>query len=591
MAAINSGADAVYIGAARFGAREAAGNQYSDIQALVRYAHRCWARVYVTVNTLLYDHELEPAGKLIGELYELGVDAIIIQDMGLLELDLPPLPLFASTQMHNHTPERIAFLEKVGIRRVILARELSLEQISRIRQSTSLELESFIHGALCVSYSGQCYMSYALGGRSGNRGQCAQPCRKRYALQNASGKLLAQGRHLLSLRDLNLSGGLGDLLEAGIRSFKIEGRLKDRAYVTNVVSHYRQELDALLEGRGLRRSSSGRSFAGFSPNLDKTFNRGYTRYFLRGRGEALTAWETPKATGELVGRVVSLGAGFFSLDQEVQLAPGDGLCFFDGQELRGTRVRRLEGKAVYPEKLEGLRTGLAVYRNHDRLFLAALEKSQPRRKIGVHFTLGEAPGGLRLEALDEDGVQAFQTLDCSLEPAEKPQQARLALEKQLGKLGGTLFELRSLQLDLPQIPFVPVAALNELRRQAVERLETAREAARPREQGGILKNAAPFPETELTFRGNVLNHKAEAFYRRHGVTGIEPAAESGLDLHGQVVMTTRYCLRYELDACPLKEKRGRLEEPLRLVDEEGHVFRLRFDCKRCVMEVILEPGA
>jgi collagenase-like PrtC family protease len=300
LAAINCGADAVYIGAAQFGAREAAANSLEDLEALVAHAHKYWARVYVTVNTLLRNDELPEAVRLIHRLHAAGVDALIIQDAGLLECDLPPLPLIASTQMHNHTPERVAFLEKVGFQRVILARELSLEQIRAIRAQTTLELECFVHGALCVSYSGQCYLSYAIGGRSGNRGQCAQPCRRRYSLVDSRGQTLASDRYLLSLRDLNLSADLKDLLEAGVSSFKIEGRLKDIHYVMNVVSYYRQQLDAILAGKGLQKSSSGRSQVGFTPDLAKTFNRGFTTYFLKGRDAAMHDHAAPKFTGAAV---------------------------------------------------------------------------------------------------------------------------------------------------------------------------------------------------------------------------------------------------------------------------------------------------
>src|SRR5512133_3326526 len=349
MAAINSGADAVYIGGAKFGARDAAGNSLDDIRALVNYAHKYWARIYVTVNTLLYDAEIEPVQQLINELYEAGADALIIQDVGLLELDLPPLPLFASTQMHNHTPERVAFLEKVGIQRAILARELSIEQIRAIRAKTTLELETFIHGALCVSYSGQCYMSYALGGRSGNRGQCAQPCSRPYQLLDKNGAVIQDGRYLLSLKDFNAAKALPDLLDAGVRSFKIEGRLKDVAYVRNTVGYYRQQLDRLLEGKAdFRPASSGKVLFDFQPNPLKTFNRGYTSYFLYGRKEPVGSPDTPKALGEPLGRVARLERGSFVLDSRAEIHRADGLCFFNSQrELVGTIVNEV-GKVNAP---------------------------------------------------------------------------------------------------------------------------------------------------------------------------------------------------------------------------------------------------
>ena len=387
--AIDCGADAVYLGAPRFGARQKAGNSLQDIAALVAHAHTYWARVYVTVNTLLYDDELPQAVRLIHELYDLGVDAVIIQDVGLLESGapwvLPPIALIASTQMHNHTPERVAFLEEVGFRRAILARELSLEQIRAIRARTSLELECFVHGALCTGYSGQCYLSYAIGGRSGNRGECAQPCRRKYSLVDADGRVLEPPRHLLSLRDLALDAELGALLDAGVTSFKIEGRLKDAAYVKNVVSWYRQQLDNALAERGLARASSGHSHVEFEPDVNKTFNRGYTTHFLHGRGEPSGAIDSPKMVGEPVGRVAAVQGDRFMLDTSLALHGGDGLTWFDAEgELTGTRVNAAEpvgGQVrVTVEDSAGVHPGLEIFRNHDHVFLRQVEQSRPQRR-------------------------------------------------------------------------------------------------------------------------------------------------------------------------------------------------------------------
>jgi collagenase-like PrtC family protease len=589
LAAIDCGADAVYIGAPRFGAREAAGNPLEDIAKLIEYAHRYWAKVYVVVNTLLRDDELLDAVRLIHRIYHLGADALIIQDTGLLECDLPPIPLFASTQMHNHTPERVAFLEQVGFRRAILARELSLEQIRQIRARTSLELETFIHGALCVCYSGQCYLSYAIGGRSGNRGQCAQPCRRRYSLVDASGQVLVKDLYLLSIRDLNLSADLRELLQAGVTSFKIEGRLKDRAYVMNVVAYYRKALDALLPELGLQKSSSGAIELDFLPNPDKTFNRGYTRYFIDGRGEPLESNATPKMVGEPIGRIQSLGRTSFTLGCKVQLHNGDGLTFFDRRgELQGTLVNRVDGRTITPARMGGLAVGLDLYRNHDHDFLTALEKSRPQRKIAVRMTLSATPYGFRLALRDEDGVTAVQDLICEKQPAEKPERARETIQKQLNKLGETEFAGTSLELELDQMVFIPVSALNELRRGAVEKLRVERQVRRPVSAGGMLSNATPYPEKQLTFKGNVLNRQAAAFYRRHGVARIEPAAESGLDLHGQAVMTTKYCLKYQLGHCPREGGTPLENEPLSLLNEDGRRLHLQFDCAACVMKVMYE---
>lgn len=589
IAAISCGADAVYIGGAKFGAREAVGNPLEDIAALVSYAHKYWARVYVTVNTLLRDEELVPVEQMIRQLYESGVDALIIQDAGLLELNLPPLPLFASTQMHNHTPERVAFLEKVGFQRAILARELSLEQIRAIRAQTRLELETFVHGALCVSYSGQCSMSYVLGGRSGNRGQCAQPCRRPYRLVDKTGAVIEDQRYLLSLRDLNLSGELAGLLDAGVRSFKIEGRLKDRLYVMNIVGHYRQKLDALLEGRRLRAAASGKVYFDFTPDPLKTFNRGYTTYFLHGRTTPPGSIDTPKSQGEPVGKVTRLGVKSFTLDGSTAMHRGDGLCFFNPQrELVGTTVNDVQGQVIFPAKMEGIRVGTPMLRNHDHRFLTALEKSQTARKIAVRFRLAETRTGLALFALDEDGVEAMITREIEKVPAEKPDQALATIEKQLRKLGGTDFTCDFVRVDLDMPYFIPIADLNALRRDAVETLAQQRLIEFPRQRGGAIQTDTPYPQTRLNYLGNVLNAKARAFYRRHGVTEIEPAAEAGMEMRGHKVMTTKHCIKHQLGAC-LKEKgANRLQEPLALVDEQGNRYPLRFNCARCEMEVYFQ---
>jgi putative protease len=593
-AAVDCGADAVYVGAPRFGAREAAGNTIADIEKLATYAHRVWARVYATVNTLLRDDELAEAERLCWQLQEAGVDGLIIQDVGLLECDLPPLPLIASTQMHNQSAERVAFWEKVGFSRAILARELDLDQIRAIRAATSIELEAFIHGALCVSMSGQCSLSYALGGRSGNRGQCAQPCRRLYCLQDAAGATLVPDKHLLSLRDLNLSAGLRELVEAGITSFKIEGRLKNKAYVMNIVGHYRRKLDALLAELGGRRASSGQTTLGFEPDPDKTFNRGYTAYFLHGRGAAVASPDSPKHVGEPVGRVVDVRRDGFVLEAAAPLHSGDGISFFGrDQELHGTVVNQINGAAVFPEKLGGIERGLRVFRNHDHAFVSQVVRSQNQRRIEVDLRLSESATGFRLQAIDEDGVAAGAEIDCAPVLADKPDQARLVLERQLAKLGSSEFCASRVDLDLPRMPHVLLATLNGLRRDLVEELRQQRARLRPVRVVAHAPNQAPFPEQELSFLGNVLNQKAAAFYRRHGVGRIEPAAEGGLDMHGRKVMTTRMCIKYEMGLCPRKPgqpSRACPAEPWFLIDDEGRRLRLDFRCgeRDCVMEIVFQ---
>jgi len=601
IAAIDAGADAVYIGALRFGARSRAGNDLGDIAALVDHAHIYWARVYVTVNTLLHDDELEGAVDLITDLYGIGVDAVIIQDVGLLECDLPPIALVASTQMHNHTPERVAFLEKIGFQRAILARELTLDEIRAIRKATdSIELESFVHGALCVSYSGQCYMSYAVGGRSGNRGECAQPCRRRYDLVDSRDRMLVRDKFLLSLRDMNRMADLGAMLDAGVTSFKIEGRLKGTAYVTNVVSAYRHALDAAMAPRGLRRSSSGESRIAFTPNVHKTFNRAYTSYFLHGRDRSPGSLDTPKMIGEPVGTITELGAKTFTIQTTVELHNGDGLSFFDttdtlcGTEVNGTR-RTPQGVVITPNAMNGLRVGTKIHRNRDHTYLSLIERQAPERTMGIHISLSETTDGFELQVEDEDGNTANVRTVQEKSLARKPQQAEETARRQLSKTGGTTFRCKSVTLDWAQPYFLPFSTLNELRRAALDKLLEARAADRPVNTNTLQRNDAAYPATRVDFRGNALNTKAAAFFHRHGVTEIEPAAESGLDMRGRVVMTTRYCIKEELGWCPRQlsadaEGAPQPGETLHLVDEHGHRYELRFRCHQapegCGMDIV-----
>lgn len=588
VAAINCGADAVYIGAARFGAREKAGNPLEEIAALAEHAHKYWARVYVVVNTLLKDDELSSAERLIRSLYDIGVDGLIVQDAGLFELDLPPLPLFASTQMHNQSVEKVAFLEKVGFKRAILARELDLKQIKDIRKKTSIELECFVHGALCVSYSGQCYLSYALGGRSGNRGRCAQPCRKVYALHDADGAPVAGPGHLLSLKDLNLSERLYDLIQAGVSSFKIEGRLKDKAYVANVVAYYRKKLDDVLKSMGLEKSSSGEPLLDFEPDLSKTFNRGYTNYFLDGRSGKIGSIKTPKMTGEYVGRVAGVSKNTVAFNKKNDLRPGDGICFFDDEDrLMGSTVNVVHGKSVSLETPRGIKKGSVVYRNRDHAFLSTVGGAKTVRLIPVRFFFSETTAGVRLIVMDEDGVQVEVEHKGEFEPADKPDKAMDVIRRQLEKTGGGLFSCASVEIELRRPLFIPMSILNAMRRDALDALAGERIERRPIHRCEINTNTEPFPITELDYTGNVLNKCAETFYRRHGVERIEPAAESGLDLAGRKVMTTRYCLKHQLDLCPKMKAAKQLKEPLYLIDEQGRRLQLDFRCDRCEMDVIL----
>jgi putative protease len=579
------GADAVYLGGPQFGARQAAGNTVESIRQVVELAHPFYVKVYVALNTVLTDDELPVAEKLIHELYAAGIDGLILQDAGLLELDLPPLPLIASTQMNNTTPEKVKFLEAVGFSRAILARELTLSQIRKIREQTSIELESFIHGALCVGLSGQCYLSYALGGRSGNRGRCAQPCRKRYTVFDLHGTEILKDKYALSLKDLNLSEHLESLIDAGVTSFKIEGRLKDAAYVANIVGFYRRRLDALLEKKGLRKSSSGRVELNFQPDLRKSFNRGFTDYGIQGAAENPGAIDTPKSIGEFVGTVQSVKRDAFVLDGDTQLHSGDGICFFDADgQLAGTTVNQADGQTIQPQKIEHLRPGVKVWRNYDHIFNKQVQKCGQRR-IAISLTLCETVDGVSLTGKDEDGNEAVFEMTVAKEPAQKPEQAWQAAVTQLQKLGNTLFECADVRIGTQQVYFFPVSVLNALKRGVAEKLLAVRLANSPRPSGGAAKNSEPYPEKTLTLTGNVLNEKAKAFYRRHGVERIEPAAESGRTLQDACVMVTKYCLRKQLRLCPKDATDVESAEPLLLEDEEGHLLRAEFRCGACGMEI------
>jgi len=583
--AINCGADAVYIGAEEFGARQAAANTIHDIEKLAAYAHRYRAKVYAAVNTILTDLELGRARTLISRLWDAGVDAVIIQDMALLELDLPPVPLFASTQVHNTTPEKVLFLEKAGFQRVILARELELGEIKKIRAKTSVDLEFFVHGALCASYSGRCYLSWFSGGRSGNRGECAQPCRKLYTLKDGAGNVLVKNKHLLSLKDLNLSRRLGDLLDAGITSFKIEGRLKDLDYVKNVVAHYRRELDKAMAGGKFARSSAGKSFIDFTPDLEKTFNRGCTEYFLDGANPDIASPDTPKFVGEKVGRAVNVSPVFFMLDEKCALNNGDGIAFFDSRGvLSGTHVNVVRNGRVMPVSTRGISEGTVIYRNLDREFLRMMERAKPERRLGLKLKFSETPEGFALKATDEEGFEAEISCMPGKTKAEKPEAALETIKKQLSKTGESGFYLRDLEIKLSAPYFIPISVLNDLRRRVLERLEAERAGAYKRLEVKLEKTSHKYPEKELDFTANVLSLKAVDFYKRHGVKKIERAAEFGAEIGDRPLMTLKLCLRRGLDLCPKGEAVGEAE-PLYLEDEEGKLLRLDFDCPACRMTV------
>lgn len=588
--AVRHGADAVYIGAPRFGARAAAGNSLDDIAALVRYAHLYRARVYVAVNTILKDEELKETEAMIWDLYRAGVDALIVQDMGITRLDLPPIPLHASTQMDNRTPQKVRFLAEAGFRQVVLARELSLDEIGNIhRMCPGTLLEVFVHGALCVSYSGQCYVSQACYGRSANRGECAQFCRLGFDLVDADGKAIVRDRHLLSLKDMNQSENLEALLDAGASSLKIEGRLKDVSYVKNITAYYRQKLDAIFKRRKeYVRASSGAVRLDFRPQPDKSFSRGFTDYFAHGRNAGIFNLDTPKSLGEEVGTVKEVRGTYLTVAGVKPFANGDGLCYLDGQgKLQGFRVNRVENNRLFPLDMpRHLRPKTVLYRNFDQEFERAMQKKSAERKIAVDMRLEENNFGFTLTLTDEDRNRVSVVLERAKEAARTPQAENL--KAQLGKLGNTPFEAKTVSVDFTEDWFIPSSELSDLRRRGVEHLLRARRLTYPQERRRWVPTTHPYPVKELDYRGNVMNREAEAFYRRHGVERIAPAFEKEAPA-GAALMFCKHCIRYSLGGCPTyQKKRLPHREPFYLVSGDGRRFRLEFDCRMCQMKVYAE---
>lgn len=587
--AINHGADAVYIGAPRFGARAAAGNSLADIEALVQYAHLYNVRIYVTVNTILRDDELKETEAMIWDLYRVGVDALIVQDMGLTQLNLPPIPLHASTQMDNRTVEKVRFLADAGFRQVVLARELSVNEISRIHAACpDTLLEVFIHGALCVSYSGQCYVSEACFGRSANRGECAQFCRLQFDMTDADGKVIEKGKHLLSLKDMNQSDNLEELLDAGASSLKIEGRLKDVSYVKNVTAYYRQKLDALFKRRKeYVRASSGSVKLAFRPQLDKSFSRGFTDYFAHGRNPGIFSFNTPKSLGEEVGTVKEIRGNYLTVAGVKAFSNGDGLCYLDALgRLQGFRVNRVENNKLFPQEMPRIKPKTVLYRNFDQEFDRIMQKKSAERKLTVDVSLAENNFGFTLTICDEDGNSVSMALSKNKELARTPQHDNLI--NQLGKLGNTPFVPRNIEVDLSENWFIPSSELSELRRATVEKLLALRRINYHRELWRMPETEHPYPQKELTYLGNVMNKEAAAFYQKHGVERIAPAFEVEHP-EGAALMFCKHCLRYSMGWCPVHHKvKSPYREPYYLVSGDGKKFRLQFDCKNCQMKVYSE---
>lgn len=565
ISAINYGADAIYIGAKSFGARSSAGNSLKDIQEVVEYAHKFYVRIYCTINTILDDYEILEAQKLIEALYKINVDGIIVQDMGIFELalegKLPPIQLYASTQCDNRTLEKVQFFNKLGIERVILAREMSLKEIEDICKNTTCEIETFVHGALCVSYSGQCYLSHSIGGRSANRGECAQPCRKKYTLVDDKGNILAKDKHLLSLKDFNASEHIEKLAKIGVSSFKIEGRLKDENYIKNIVAFYRQKLDKIGE-----KTSSGRVFLDFKPNVSKSFNRGFTDYFLEGR-QKIFNFDTPKSIGEKIGTIEYVGKNYFVIKNN-NLHAQDGL-YFNGT---GCLVNKIEGDKIYPNKMLGIKEGLIVYRNSDVEFEKQLKNSRTKRQIAVNINISDN----NIEAIDEDNNKISIFIN-SEKLAKNQEKMKETLNRQLQKTGESDFFCEKIAINTTNLPFLTISQINNLRRNLFDKLMHERLKNYPKHEQMPLKYTN-FPKKEMDFRANVHNNLAKRFYEKCNCKITENSLESGGSTKDKPLMTTKHCLKYAFNLC---------KKPINLflIDEKNQRYKLKFDCKNCQMEI------
>lgn len=596
IAAINCGADAIYMGGPDHGARAAAANSIDDITEVCNYAHQFGVKVYVTLNTLIYNDELAGVEKLVHKLYAAGVDALIVQDMGLLRMKLPPIALHASTQCDTRTPEKAEFLEQLGMSCIVLPREFTLEQIRQVAKRVNVALEGFVHGALCVCYSGDCRASLVNGGRSANRGECAQICRLPYDLVDGTGKVIVADRHLLSLRDMNRLTHLAELADAGISSFKIEGRLKSVDYVMNTVAVYSQALNELCAAHPdkYRRESFGSTAIGFNPDINKSFNRGFTTYFLNdtkpGKG-ALSSPLTPKWVGCEVGTVTRTTPRAITAKLTQELHNGDGLGYFDANgRFTGFRLNRADGNTLYPAAAVNIARGTKLYRNSDKLFDDAMRSARPVRRISVDMELRTYPDGLALSISDERGCNITTTLQCTLDEARTPQLD--ARKRTLERLGNTIYALRSLSDTVGNL-FVPASLLTSLRTQAIDLLDHAAAATRKLELRRSENKDARVPYENLTFHDNVANRAARKLYTDHGATTIAPAMEVDMPSANKEahVMTTRFCLRREMGACLKTADADKLPTSLFLRPTKDGVrtMRLQFDCANCQMQIYALP--
>ncbi len=588
IAAINHGADAVYIGAPDYGARKSAANSIDDIARLVRHAHLYRSKIYVALNTILFDHELEGAALMAHQLYNIGVDALIIQDYGLLNAGLPPIEIHSSTQMDNRTPEKVKFLQDAGFRQVVLARELSLDQIKAISKETDVRLEYFVHGALCVSYSGQCYMSQSINGRSANRGECGQPCRLKYKMTAADGTVIAKDQHLLSMKDLNLSDYLEPLIDAGISSFKIEGRLKEKDYVANITAHYRRKLDEIIDRRPeLARASSGVPAINFEPDPSKSFNRGFTTYFVDGRQKDIWSVESPKSTGEKIGKVMVIDKNRFKLDNGHDITNGDGLCFFDRtRQLQGIKVNQCADGYIYPQAMNGLYAGATIFRNYNHQFSNIFKRESAQRHIAAEMYLEEGKEGIfTLSITDEDDITSYSEARLNVQPAKNPIIAADNIKSQLSKTGGTAFKINNITINTTESWFISASELNALRRDALTRHEELRITTFSPSDVEMPVTTNQFPQKDILKNGNIVNRLAAQFMADHGAEVKELGYERQKDYDNNIVMTTKHCILHEQDKC-LKLNPGYRKNLPIFISNERDNYELKFNCKDCEMQII-----
>ncbi len=581
-AAIDYGADAIYIGASRFGARHAAGNSMEQIAQVVDYAHAYGVRVHCTLNTLLFEDELHEAEATAREAVEAGVDALIVQDMAFARMGLG-VDLHASTQMCNMTPEGVLFLEQCGFSRVVLERALPLTQILAIAEATSVELEAFAHGAICVGHSGRCYLSRSMSERSGNRGECSQPCRLSYDLCDQAGRKLLENKHLLSVKDLNLSSQIGAMLDAGVSSFKIEGRLKDIGYTKNIVAHYRTLLDEQIASRPhLERASQGSSQLDFAPNPSKSFTRGESEYLFWGQARNLASFDSPKSVGQSVGRVGTIRSKRFRLEGSERLHAGDGICFITPEGMMGTNVNLSDGEWIEPNRMDGITKGTEIFRNFDKHFNDTLSSSRTRRTIATEATLTMSPQHIALSYSDSDGNSGVAHRQGIFEQPRNLEKMKQVARTQVAKSGDTIFTVDSITLE-GEIIFVASSLLSEMRREALSALHLARMEAYTRPAPFVENPHAELPTEQLTAEQNVVNSLAREFYTDHGATAIVEGLDLSAQFDSQRVMQSSYCIRREIGEC-LKE--GSTLRSELYIERGTSRYRLEFDCQKCRMNLI-----